>query len=82
MDNVKSNKKVSITTLEKIMKETYMPAKVVEWNGVEVTIKPTLSFKDVLSFVDSVVKSCFTTDDSSYIPEVKEFVTKCCILEM
>lgn len=82
MDNVKSNKKVSITTLEKIMQETYMPAKVVEWNGVEVTIKPTLSFKDVLSFVDSVVKSCFTTDNGSYIPEVKEFVTKCCILEM
>ena len=82
MDNVKSNKKVSIATLEKIMNEPYMPAKVVEWNGVEVTIKPTLSFKDVLSFVDSVVKSCFTTDNGSYIPEVKEFVTKCCILEM
>lgn len=82
MANVKSNKKISITTFEKIMKETNTPTKTVEWNGIEVTIKPTLSFKEVLSFVDNVVKSCFTTDNESYIPEVKEFVIKCCILEM
>lgn len=82
MANVKSNKKISITTFEKIMKENYTPTKTVEWNGVEITIKPTLSFKEVLSFVDNVTKSCFTTDGGTYIPEVKEFVIKCCILEM
>lgn len=82
MANVKSNKKISITTFEKIMKENYTPTKTVEWSGVEITIKPTLSFKEVLSFVDNVTKSCFTTDSGSYIPEVKEFVIKCCILEM
>lgn len=80
--NAKPDKKVSITAFEKIMKETNSPTKTIEWNGIEVTIKPTLSFKDVLSFVDNVVKSCFTMDSNSYIPEVKEFVIKCCILEM
>lgn len=82
MANTKTNKKISISVFEKIMKETHTATKNVEWNGVEITIKNTLSFKEVLSFVDSVTKSCFTTDSGSYLPEVKEFVIKCCILEM
>lgn len=82
MANTKTNKKISISAFEKIMKETYTATKNVKWNGVEITIKNTLSFKEVLSFVDSVTKSCFTTDNGSYLPEVKEFVIKCCILEM
>lgn len=80
--NAKSNKKISITAFENIMKETYTPTKTVEWNGVEVTIKNTLSFKEVLAFVDSVTKSCFTADQGAYLPEIKEFAIKCCILEM
>ena len=80
--NKKNNKTISITAFEKIMKDIYIPTKTVEWNGIEITIKPTLSFQDVLSFVDNVVKTCFTADDGAYIPEVKDFVVRCCILEM
>ena len=75
-------KRISASAFEKVMRGTYSSFKTIEWNGIEVTIKPTLSFKDVLSFVDNVVKSCFSAGDGSYIPEVKDFVTKCCILEM
>lgn len=82
MANDKSTKKISITTFEKIMKDIHISTKTVEWNGVNITIKPTLSLKEMLSFVDNVVQSCFTTEDAAYIPEVKEFVIKCCVLEM
>ena len=82
MSNVKSKKKISISAFENIMKNTYTSTKTVEWNGVEITIQHTLSFKDFLTFVDSVVKSCFSIDNNAYMPEIKDFAIKCCVLEM
>lgn len=82
MANTKSRKKISISMFEKIMKDTYISSKTVEWNGVEITIKPTLSFIEVLTFVDNVTKSCFSVEENTYLPEIKDFATKCCILEM
>lgn len=75
-------KKISITAFDRIMRETSTPIETVEWNGVEITIRKTLSFRDVLGFVDSVTKSCFTSDTGTYLPEVKVFAIKCCVLEM
>lgn len=82
MANNNKTKKISITAFEKIMKETHIPTSTVEWNGVEITIKHTLSFKEALTFVDNVTKSCFTTEQNTYLPEIKEFAIRCCILEM
>ena len=79
--NIKA-KKISITSFDKIMKTTSEPVKTIDWNGVEITIKNTISFKEVLTFVDSVTKSCFTGDMGVYLPEVKDFAIKCCVLEM
>lgn len=78
--NIKS-KRISITALDKVMRATNVPVKTIEWNGIDITIKHTLSFKDVLTFVDNVANSCFATD-SRYLPEVKVFAIKCCVLEM
>lgn len=74
-------KKISVNAFEKVMKETCEPTMTFDWNGIEVTVKRSLALKDVLEFVDSVVKSCFTQDTSVYMPEVKDFATKVCILE-
>lgn len=74
-------KKISINTLDKIMKENYIKLEPFEWYGNEVIVKRTLSFKEVLEFVDSVVKSCFSYEDGAYMPEVKDFAIKTCILE-
>ena len=74
-------KKISINALDKIMKENYTPTETFDWYGVEVAVKKTLSFKEVLEFVDSVTKSCFSSEDGAYIPEVKDFAVKTCILE-
>ena len=76
------SKKISITTLDKVMRETQTPVVNVDWHGVEITIKNTLPFRDVLAFVDSVSKSCFASATNAYLPEVKVFAIKCCVLEM
>ncbi len=80
----KSNKtkRVSITSLEKIIKGNENQTQTVEWNGLEVTIKKDLSFRETLTFVDSVTKSCFENSSNAYLPEVKMFAIKCCVLEM
>lgn len=74
-------KKISVNAFEKAMKETYTPTETFDWNGIEVTVKKNLSLKEMLEFVDSVVKSCFTKDTNAYMPEIKDFATKVCILE-
>lgn len=45
------SKKISITTLDKVMRETQAPVVNIDWHGVEITIKNTLPFRDVLAFV-------------------------------
>lgn len=74
-------KKITVKAFEKVMKETYIPTETFDWNGIEVTVKKTLSLRESLEFVDGVVKSCFTRDTNTYIPEIKDFATKVCILE-
>lgn len=74
-------KKISINAMDKIMKENYTSTETFDWCGIEVTVKKTLAFKEVLEFVDSVTKSCFSSVDGAYLPEVKDFAVKTCILE-
>lgn len=75
-------KRISINALEKVMKETYDNTHMLDWHGLEVTIKKTLSLKEMLEFVNSVVNSCFSNDEISvYNPEVKDFAIKISILQ-
>lgn len=75
-------KKISVNAFEKVMNETYnTPTESFDWNGIEVTVKKTLSLKEMLEFVDGVVKSCFTEDTNTYMPEIRNFATNVCVLE-
>lgn len=74
-------KKISINAFDKIVKETYTPTTTVEWHGQEIVVKRTLSFKEMMEFVDSVTKTCFTISTNTYMPEVKDFAVKSNILE-
>lgn len=53
-----------------------------EWNGLEITIRPLLSFEDMLRFVNRVTRLCFNDDTNEYMPELKEFAVQSNILEM
>lgn len=74
-------KRISVNAFEKAMKDTYTPVETFDWNGIEVTVKKCLGLKEMMEFVDSVVKSCFADNTGEYIPEIKDFATKVCILE-
>lgn len=82
MANNTKSKKISITTFDKIMREKNIPIEIVKWHGIDITIRKTLPLKDALIFVDTVSKSCFESKTGTYMPEVKVFAMKCCILEM
>ena len=74
-------KRITVNAFENVMKETYTPTEVFDWNGIEVTVKKHLSLQEMLEFVDSVVKSCFANESHAYMPEVKDFAIKVCVLE-
>jgi len=74
-------KKVSINALEKCVEESAPSIVNVEWRGIEVTITRRLSLSDMMKFVDGVTNLCFS-DDGTYMPEIKDFATRCNVLEM
>jgi len=75
----KNEKKISISSLDKIIKENFSNKSMHEWYGVEVAVKHSLSFTETLEFVGSVVDSCFQPN-GDYIPEVMDFAIKSNIL--
>ena len=78
----KTEKRISINELEKIATQNYVPTKTIEWNGVEIIIKNTLSLHEVIDFVDGVSTRCFKQETGAYMPEVKDFAIKCCIMQL
>ena len=52
-----------------------------EWNGIKFKIKPTLSIKESMEFINNVIDSCFSDDTGEYLPEVRAFATKLNTLE-
>ena len=48
----------------------------IEWNGYTISIKRTLSLREVMEFVDNVVDTCFSSDEGIYTPEVLDFAIR------
>ena len=75
----KGTNRISIRTIDAIAKEQF-PNFVTEiWNGTELRIKKSLSFSEMLSFVNDVVKSCIQ-EEHGYMPELMDFAIKSNIL--
>lgn len=74
----KNEKRIPIAEFEKVIAnkcaETIPPVVVDEWNGITVTIRRSLPFAEVVSFVQEVVDACFT--DGLFIPEVADVLIK------
>ena len=51
------------------------------WNGLEIHLHPTLTLEESLKFVHEAVYSCFETNTGEYLPEIRDFAIKCCVLE-
>ena len=78
----KKIKKVSISQIDKVMKEVYVPATTVEWHGVEIVVKKSLTLEDMLKFVSDVVKTCTEQEAGGYMPELKDFAIRLNVVEM
>lgn len=70
----KKSAKVSIKDWERVVKGNFSACTTEPWFGVPVTIKYTISFSEMLEFVDGVVATCFD-DEHGYLPEVRDFAT-------
>lgn len=73
-------KKVSISQMDKIVKELGNTEASFEWNGIEVVVKTLLSFQEMMEFAGRVKASCFV--DGEYLPEVRDFAIRDCIVDM
>lgn len=72
-------KKISITTFERIVKENEVPTVTEQWFDTEIVITPTLPLVEMLQFVSEVVDVCFL-EDGTYVPELMDFAIKSGIL--
>lgn len=75
----KNEKRVSINTTDTIMKERFGNTVTEQWYDAEVKIKRSISFTEMLTFVNDVVMSCFQKD-GGFMPEVLDFAIKSNIL--
>lgn len=51
------------------------------WAGLEIEVKRFLTMEEMFDFTNTVFETCFRQDDSSYRPEVKDFIVRSCILD-
>lgn len=77
----KTKKRITINAFEKVMKENYQPIVEVEWNGLTIEIKRTLSFAEMMGFISGVVAACYNTENGVYTPDVKNFAIKMMVME-
>ena len=75
----KSEKRISISVMDKIIKEHFENTTTEQWYSIEVQIKKTLSFTEMMEFVNDVVLSCFQ-EDGGFVPEVMDFAIRSNIL--
>ena len=71
----KGEKKVSISAVDNIIGECFFNVVTEQWYDVEVKMRRSIPFTEVLAFVDDVVQSCFQRN-GAYVPEVLDFAIK------
>lgn len=75
-------KKISIKDLDSALKKDNRIGveNKIEWNGLDILVKYTVSLKDIMSIAEGVTRICFT-DEGIFIPEVKDFAFKCFVID-
>lgn len=74
-------KMVSINAIEEVMKDRFSNGETIQWYGVEIEIKKTIDLRAMMEFVAQSVNNCFSDSDGSYIPEMKDFTIRACMIE-
>lgn len=77
----KTKKRITINAFEKALEHGVPETITIEWNGLEVDIKPVLSLGEMYGFVNGVVSVCVNQETGAYNAEVKDFAIKMMVLE-
>lgn len=72
--------KVSVNKLEAAAKEVLGQIDVVDWHGLDIEIKHSISFDSVIALIDGIAASCF--DDGDYRPERTEYVLRSAVVQL
>lgn len=72
---------VSVNAIESVMKNEFANEVTVQWHGVDIVIRKTIGLKQAFEFVNQSVNSCFAEKDGAYMPEMKDFVIRACLVE-
>lgn len=73
--------KITIEDYRKMTEKEFEQTIDAKWNNMALHIKHTLNLKEMMSFVQYVTGSCFSEDTNEYLPEIRDFATRCCIIE-
>ena len=76
-----SKEKFSIEDFNRIVTENFDSTVDIDWKGLPFHIKKHLSLEEMIRFVRDVTLSCFAEKTNEYLPEIKDFAIRCCILE-
>ena len=69
------NEMISISAMDKIIKDTVEESVEVDFHGQQLVIKKFLPFSEMIGFVNEVVEGCFS-EDGEYLPEIKSFLAE------
>lgn len=74
-------KNVSISQVEKVMKDMRINEVTFNWHDVEITVKTQVSFTDLMAMVQSIAGSCFAVNNGEYVPQAKELALRSSVVE-
>lgn len=79
-----SKEKISITKLEAAINsdDRFPETTTVEWNGLNIIIKRTISIQEMFTAADLISHACFAAEDDSYQPENKDFAIRNYVMEL
>ena len=73
-----NKKRISVNMIESVMSGE--ENKTIEWWGLEISVRKTIGFEEMVEFVNETVNSCFS-ENGAYNPEAKDFAFRLNIVE-
>lgn len=77
----KAKKRITVNAFKKAVAKGLPETITIQWEGIDIEIKPTLSFGEMYGFVNGVVSSCIDATTGTYNAEAKDFAIKAMVLE-
>ena len=71
---------VSVSAFDDAAKQQRVNVNVIEWNGLSIEVKYTLSLAEAVSFVDAVTNGCFNSETGEYSSIAKPFAMRMAVI--